>query len=254
MNLQFVGTASAIAEPERVHSSFLIKEKENIALFDCGEGVSAALAKLEIPVRKINSIIISHFHADHIAGLPLLITQMKIYRREEKLTLFVHHSLVETLKTLLRLFYHFPDKMNFELEIIPFDFDEEFNLFGNIKVLARQNKHLFDKYGDEESGKVSFVSSGFLICNQINSIYFTSDISSPDELNLFKDKSPNFLITEAAHISIDDIIENYQLSKYTRVFLTHYPSDLKERFFEKIESAKLAETILLSEDGMEINI
>jgi ribonuclease BN (tRNA processing enzyme) len=252
MNLQFIGTASALSEPERFHSSFLLNDNENIALFDCGEGTSAALVKMKVSVRKINTIIISHFHPDHIAGLPLLITQMKIFGREEKLTIFVHNSLVETLITMLRIFYHFPDKLKFELEIISYNFNEAFSLSGNINILPRRNNHLRRKYPEEKSENISFVSSGFLIYDKRKSIYYTADISTYEELNLFEDKSPNILITEAAHISIDDIIRNYHFAKYEQVFVTHYSYDLKETIADEIKNARLEDNIVLAVEGMEI--
>ncbi len=254
MNLQFIGTASAIAESGRFHSSFILNENGKIALFDCGDGISSALAKFKVSALNINSIIISHFHADHIAGLPLLITQMKILERKDKLKIFVHSSQVETLKVMLEIFYHFTDKLKFQLNIIPYYFDEEFSPFGEIKILPRQNKHVSGKYAHGNNGIISFVSASFLISDKRTSIYFTADISEPDELNIFEDKAPSILITEASHISIEQICRDNYYEMYNQVFITHYSSGLKEAIINKIKKAQVGNKIILAVDGMEVTV
>ncbi len=55
-------------------------------LIDCGEGTQIALKKAGFTFKPIDVICITHFHADHISGLPGLLLTMGNEGREEKLT------------------------------------------------------------------------------------------------------------------------------------------------------------------------
>lgn len=76
MELTFLGTSSAVPSKHRNHPAIAMKAFGEIMLFDCGEGTQRQLAKVKISPMKIDKIFISHFHGDHILGLPGLIQSM----------------------------------------------------------------------------------------------------------------------------------------------------------------------------------
>src|SRR5437762_7285591 len=62
--------------PGRWLSSVLVRYGGHLVLFDCGEGTQISLRILGWGIKDIDLILISHVHADHVAGLPgLLLTQ-----------------------------------------------------------------------------------------------------------------------------------------------------------------------------------
>jgi ribonuclease Z len=70
-----LGTGGTLPLPDRFLSSALIRNGGNLILIDCGEGTQVSLRRLGWGLKDISSILITHFHADHIAGLPgLLLT------------------------------------------------------------------------------------------------------------------------------------------------------------------------------------
>jgi ribonuclease Z len=70
-----LGTGGTLPLPERFLSSLLIRNGGQLILIDCGEGTQVSLRRLGWGLRDIGAILITHFHADHIAGLPgLLLT------------------------------------------------------------------------------------------------------------------------------------------------------------------------------------
>ena len=73
IEITVLGTASMIPTKERnLTSVFLSYEKQGI-LFDCGEGTQRQLKLAGIKPNKINKILISHWHGDHVLGLPGLL-------------------------------------------------------------------------------------------------------------------------------------------------------------------------------------
>lgn len=70
-----LGTGGTMPLPDRFLSSVLMRYDGNLILIDCGEGTQVSLRRLGWGLKDIGDILITHFHADHIAGLPgLLLT------------------------------------------------------------------------------------------------------------------------------------------------------------------------------------
>lgn len=70
-----LGTGGMMPLDDRYLSSLLIRCGGRLILVDTGEGTQMSLRKLGWGIRDIDHILITHFHADHIAGLPgLLLT------------------------------------------------------------------------------------------------------------------------------------------------------------------------------------
>lgn len=72
MNLEafVLGCGGSMPLPQRSLSSLLLRREGELFLFDCGEGTQVSLRRLNLRWKHINTIFISHTHADHITGLP----------------------------------------------------------------------------------------------------------------------------------------------------------------------------------------
>lgn len=75
MQLTFLGTACMMPTKERSAGALLLQFKSDGILFDCGEGTQRQMKIAGIPLSKVTKICISHWHGDHVFGLPgLLLT------------------------------------------------------------------------------------------------------------------------------------------------------------------------------------
>ncbi len=88
MEVTFLGTSSAVHSKERNHPSIAIKAFGDVFLFDCGEGTQKQLLFTNVSPMKISKIFITHFHGDHILGLPGLLQSLSLNGRESKLTVY----------------------------------------------------------------------------------------------------------------------------------------------------------------------
>ncbi len=101
----FLGTSSGVPTRERnLPSIFLMYENERI-LFDCGEGTQRQLMSEKLKFMKINRIFISHWHADHFAGLLGLVQTMSLENRAEPLYVYGPRRTAEFVDRLLGVGY-----------------------------------------------------------------------------------------------------------------------------------------------------
>jgi ribonuclease Z len=89
--ITFLGTVSGIPSRDRNHPAIALEYfyyKKDTLLFDCGEGTQKQLMKAGISFMDISKIFITHWHADHFAGLIPLIQTMNLEKRRTELTIF----------------------------------------------------------------------------------------------------------------------------------------------------------------------
>ena len=112
MNLVFLGTSGTTPTKDRNFSSVALNFKGNWLLFDCGEGTQRQMVKAKVSYMRINHVFISHFHADHILGLPGLFATMALHQRDYPL--YVHGP--RGVKDVVRKCLELPNlKPNFEI-------------------------------------------------------------------------------------------------------------------------------------------
>lgn len=91
IEITFLGTVSGIPSKDRNHPAITLEyyeEEKDTLLFDCGEGTQKQLMISGISFMKIDKIFISHWHADHFAGLIPLIQTMNLEKRTKELKIF----------------------------------------------------------------------------------------------------------------------------------------------------------------------
>jgi len=252
MELTFIGTGSGKTSLNRFHTSILVKENDYNLLIDTGDGIAKALLSAKIDFRSIDSILISHTHADHFAGITSLLTQMKIIGRIEPLNIFIPFAFAEFLEKFINVSFLFPETIGFELNILEYEFDKPLRLKNGIEILPRRNSHIRNKENLTNYDWLNFVSSGFLIRNNSLNIYYTADIGSKNDLFLFNEFVIDYLITEAAHIEFREIIDAVKSINPVKCFLVH----INDEQLLKNETDKISEVnkskFQLTYDGMRV--
>ncbi|MFX1311469.1 MAG: ribonuclease Z [Promethearchaeota archaeon] len=118
IELIILGSAAATPSKERNLSSIAMRYKNKIFLFDCGEDFQRKFAEAGLKFNKPLFIFISHFHGDHILGLPGFLFRLSLNERKAPLTIFGPQNLfiyVYLHKKILGL------KANYPIKIIEID-------------------------------------------------------------------------------------------------------------------------------------
>lgn len=129
LDVSLVGTGGMMPLPNRFLTALMCRLNGHFLLIDCGEGTQVSLKMLGWGFKNIDVICITHFHADHISGLPGMLLTIGNSGREEPLTIIGPKGLLKTYKGLSVIFPELP----FEVNCIEIDDDnenEEFDVSG----------------------------------------------------------------------------------------------------------------------------
>lgn len=91
LEVTFLGTTACIPTRARNHPAIYIRyqsENEHCLLFDCGEGTQKQIFIAGLNFMRINNIFITHWHADHYAGLLGLLETMSLEERRKPLCIY----------------------------------------------------------------------------------------------------------------------------------------------------------------------
>ena len=107
IKVKFLGTSGAVPTAERNHTSMLLEyENENI-LIDCGEGTQRQFRKARINPCKITRILITHWHGDHVLGLPGLLQTLGFSEYNKTLYIYGPKGTKEFMQNLFKTFFFF---------------------------------------------------------------------------------------------------------------------------------------------------
>jgi len=109
----FLGTGGSVPSARRSTASVMLVRGGRRIMFDCGEGTQRQLQR-SLGLAQVDEIFLTHFHADHILGLPGLLKTYDLTAREDPLTIYGPRGLRDLFKTLGRLI----GRTDYELELV----------------------------------------------------------------------------------------------------------------------------------------
>jgi len=104
IKITFLGTSCMQPTKTRNHSGFLLSYKNENILFDCGEGIQRQMRLAGIKPAKVTKLLISHWHGDHVFGIPGLLSSMGADQYAKKLQIYGPKGTKKYLGHLLKSF------------------------------------------------------------------------------------------------------------------------------------------------------
>ncbi|MFU8826097.1 MAG: MBL fold metallo-hydrolase [Brevefilum sp.] len=245
--ITFLGTANAMPNKDQESAHLLIETGERVVLIDCAGNPVVRLDQLGFDPRRITDIILTHFHPDHVAGLPLLMLDLWLMGREAPLNIFGLHEVIDRAVQMLNLFgwqdwegffpvefHHLPDLERMSI------IDSE-----SIKIFASPTCHSIPSLG------VRMQFSGGSVC-------YSSDTAPCDALASLAD-GVEILIHEATgegvgHTSPAQAGAIAQKVGAGQLILIHYPTSVDLDAWVSQAKSCFSGEVIAARDWMQIQI
>jgi ribonuclease Z len=109
----FLGTGGSVPSARRSTASVLVSRGGDRLLFDCGEGTQRQMQR-SLGLVQVDEIYLTHFHADHVLGLPGLLKTYDLTDREPPLRIYGPRGLRDLFVVLKPIV----GRIGFELELV----------------------------------------------------------------------------------------------------------------------------------------
>lgn len=143
LDVCLLGTGGMMPLPNRALTSLMVRYNGMNVLIDCGEGTQVSIKQQGWTVKPIDVICFTHFHADHISGLPGLLLTLGNAERTEPITMIGPKRLEKIVNALRMIAPELP----FEIKFIELSKEEESFTFHGLRINAFRVNHNVTCYG-----------------------------------------------------------------------------------------------------------
>ena len=143
LDVCLLGCGGMMPLPRRWLTALMTRYNGSSLLIDCGEGTQIAIREKGWSFRPLDIICITHFHGDHISGLPGILLAMSNSDRTEPLTMIGPKGLERVVKALRVIAPELP----FEIKFIEITKPEEVLELNGYRITAFRVNHNVTCYG-----------------------------------------------------------------------------------------------------------
>ena len=143
LDVCLLGTSGMLPLPGRWLTSLMTRYNGSSLLIDCGEGTQIAIKEKGWSYNPIDVVCFTHYHADHISGLPGLLLTMGNSDRKEPLTLIGPKGLSRVVNALRVIAPELP----FEINMIELNGQQEHLSIKGYEIDAFRVNHAVTCYG-----------------------------------------------------------------------------------------------------------
>lgn len=245
-----LGSSNAVPSRDHENTHLVIIGDERTILVDCVSNPIVRLEQAGIDFNDLTDIVITHFHPDHVSGVPLLLMDMWLMGRTKPLNIYGLHYTLDRLEGLMG-FYGWAEWPNF-FSVGFFRLPESELAFvmdcREFKVLSSPVHHMIPTIGLRVECKIP------------SKVLAYSCDTEPCEQTVHLADGADILIHEAAgevygHSSAEQAGEIATQAEVGKLYLIHYPTG---RFAEGNLVEEAAKTyrgeIILATDFMTIDL
>ena len=142
LDVCLLGSGGMMPLPKRALTALMLRYNGNSILTDCGEGTQVALRKTGWSPKSVGLILFTHFHADHVSGLPGFLLTLGNAERTEPLLMAGPRGLTKVVNALLIVAPELP----FEIRLMEFTDNSSFEYEG-VRIKAFKVRHNISCYG-----------------------------------------------------------------------------------------------------------
>jgi ribonuclease Z len=249
LNVLFMGTASASGSIDRDNTYMLLERGELCWMIDVGGNPLGKLKQAGIPLSRIKGVILTHFHIDHIYGLPSLLWGMWIARRSEPLTIYCSSLHKDQLNAILASYRITEWPIQFAISIQDFDWTKPSPILSEDKLTISTfpSLHVGATVGIkvELKDKVLIYSADTMP---------NESIARYGEIDVLIHEATKARGSMNSHTSLEEMLKFYPLERIERIYAVHLTDG--EPYSEVISEnlPAVSSKVTLAKDMMKISV
>lgn len=221
-----LGSANAVPDEKHGNTHLVIQEGARTILVDCTGNPIASLQRAGVNPETLTDLVLTHFHPDHISGVPLLLMDLWLMGRRNAIHIHGLADTMDRMKTMMDLFdwRNWPGFFDIHYHRLPEE--EQVPVLGDddFRITASPVRHLIPTMGI----RVEFVRSGRVFS-------FSSD-TEPCESVVALSRQADILIHEATgstfgHSTARQAGDVARQAGAKALYLIHYPARVDERLW-----------------------
>ncbi len=107
-----LGSSNSIPTAEHENTHMVVIGQERVVLVDCVSNPILRLEQAGVDFNDLTDLILTHFHPDHVSGVPLLLMDMWLMGRRKPLNVYGLHHTLDRMEDLMG-FYGWSEWPNF---------------------------------------------------------------------------------------------------------------------------------------------
>lgn len=217
--LVILGSSNAIPTLRHENTHLAVLTEHQRILIDCGANPVVRLEQAAIDINSITDIILTHFHPDHVSGLPLLLMDMWLMGRKDELQIYGLSYTLERVQAMLSLYGWQSWPNFFRITFNPIAEEPQSVVLdkADIRVYASPVKHFIPniclRLELKTENKCIAYSCDTEPCQAVTDIASGADI-------LLHETAGNY----PGHSSATQAGETARLAEAARLMLIHYPT------------------------------
>jgi ribonuclease Z len=116
-----LGTAAVVRDEAHAHTYMALEGEEGFFLIDCADSPILQIRHAGLVLERLRGLIITHFHPDHVLGVPILLIEASILGRTAPLSVYGLQDVVDRFRAMMNLFRwdEWPDLFPVPCHVVP---------------------------------------------------------------------------------------------------------------------------------------
>jgi ribonuclease Z len=244
-----LGSSNAIPDEHHENSHMALVGDARLVLIDCVNNPIVRLKKAGLEVENITDLILTHFHPDHVSGVPLLLMDMWLMGRKNELRIFGLDYTLDRLETMMGLYGWdaWPDFFPVQLHRVPEKDMTVVQENDQWRIYSSPVQHIIPNIGL----RIEFPASGMVFT-------YSGDTEPCKQVIELADKA-DILVHESAGASMGhtDASQAGQIAETagaSKLYLIHYPNGrFKDEDLINRAAQQYSGPVQLAEDFMQFS-
>ena len=144
-----LGTSNAIPDDDHENTHLAVIGREITLLIDCVSNPVLRLPKAGIEFNSLTDMLLTHFHPDHVSGVPLLLMNMWLLGRRQPLNIYGLHHTLDRIEDLMGFYEwdHWPNFFPVAFHRLPHEEMTPVMENNEFRVFASPVRHLMPTIG-----------------------------------------------------------------------------------------------------------